>query len=488
MSVPTSAEMLAFLQKHEFLTPPQVQQVRGGIGTKFADAQALARELVVRNWLTPYQVKHLLQGNGPDLLLGPYRILDQLGIGGMGEVLKAFHPRMGRIIALKVIAKDRVSDPTAIARFQREVEAVAKLSHRNIVTAFDVNQVGQRPYMAMEYVEGIDLSRLVRQSGPLPIARACDYIRQAALGLQHAHEKGLVHRDIKPGNLVVARPHPDEPPIIKILDFGLARFASESPSKNRLTQLGHVVGTVDYIAPEQAQNPLTADIRADIYSLGCALFYLLTGNAPFGGNGAAERITARVLGDAPPVCQSRPEVSADLDGVVAKMMARHAGDRYQTPGEVAKALEPHTTEDSQNAPAPTPEQAKPAQQGMPNTTDSPSQSGGKSQGGGKQARSAKTLTPVQRALLNEKTLLPPAPPQTPKPTKQKQSEPIIVLRRKNDKSAKRGRRAWMAIVIGIAAVLTVACASGSGIVFFLPVLIGHANATTPQIPTSTGLR
>ncbi len=131
-----------------------------------------------------------------------------------------------------------------------------------------MNQVGQRPYMAMEYVEGIDLSRLVRQSGPLPIARACDYIRQAALGLQHAHEKGLVHRDIKPGNLVVARPHPDEPPIIKILDFGLARFASESPSKNRLTQLGHVVGTVDYIAPEQARNPLTADIRADIYSLG----------------------------------------------------------------------------------------------------------------------------------------------------------------------------------------------------------------------------
>ena len=231
---------------------------------------------------------------GADLLVGSYRIVDRLGEGGMGQVFKAYHVSMDRLVALKIIAKDRVSNPTAVARFYREVRAVAKLSHPNIVIAFEVNQVGQTPFLAMEYVEGIDLAKLVQQSGPLPIPQACDYIRQAAGGLQHAHEKGLVHRDIKPGNLIVTRPNPDKPPIIKILDFGLARFESESDHTTRLTQLGKVMGTVDYIAPEQAQNARTADIRADIYSLGCTLFYLLTGKPPFEGEDAVEKIRARV--------------------------------------------------------------------------------------------------------------------------------------------------------------------------------------------------
>ena len=162
----------------------------------------------------------------------------------------------------------------------------------------------------MELVDGIDLAKLVQQSGPLPIPKACEYIRQAAVGLQHAHEKGLVHRDIKPGNLMVARPRPDEPPVIKILDFGLARFESESTQATRLTQLGKIVGTVDYIAPEQAGDAQTADIRADIYSLGCSLFYLLTGKPPFSGDDAVARIAPACWG-MPPLCarayrKSRP--------------------------------------------------------------------------------------------------------------------------------------------------------------------------------------
>ncbi len=349
MSVPTSPELLAFLQQHGFLTLSQVQQLRNGSDTKFADARVLARHLVERNWLTPYQANQLLQGRGDDLLVGSYRILDRLGEGGMGQVFKAYHVSMDRIIALKVIAKDCVSNPNAVTRFHREVRAVAKLSHPNIVIAFEVNQIGQTPFLAMEYMDGIDLAKLVQQSGPLPIPRACDYIRQAANGLQHAHEKGLVHRDIKPGNLMVARPSPDQPPLIKILDFGLARFESESDRTTRLTQLGRVVGTVDYIAPEQAQNARTADIRADIYSLGCTLFYLLTGEPPFPGEDAVEKISARVLGEAPSVRKSRPEVSVALEGVVAKMMARKAEERYQTPGEVAKAMEPHTQDKEQAA-------------------------------------------------------------------------------------------------------------------------------------------
>jgi serine/threonine protein kinase len=334
---------LAFLQEHGFLTPLQLQQ----LGDKFSDARALARELVERDLLTPYQVNQLLQGRGQDLLLGPYRILDRLGEGGMGQVFKAHHVSMDRTIALKMIPKERMSDLTAVGRFHREVRAVAKLSHPNIVIAFEVNQAGQTPFLAMEYVDGIDLARLVQQSGPLSIPRACEYIRQAAAGLQHAYEKGLVHRDIKPGNLMVARPNPDGPPVVKILDFGLARFGSESAHLARLTQLGNVVGTVDYMAPEQAQAPRTADIRADVYSLGCSLFYLLTGKPPFPGEEAVEKISARVLGDAPSVRQSRLEVSPALELVLAKMMARDPAERFQTPGEVRRALEAHAVDDGQ---------------------------------------------------------------------------------------------------------------------------------------------
>jgi serine/threonine-protein kinase len=342
----TPADLLAFLQEQGFLTARQVQALGGPGGAAFADGRAIARELVDRGWLTPYQANQLLQGRGGDLVLGPYRLLDRLGEGGMGQVFKARHVSMDRIVALKIIPKDRVSNSVALGRFNREVRAVAQLSHRNIVTAFEVNQDGAMHFLAMEYVDGIDLARLVQQSGPLPIAQACEFIRQAAVGLQHAHERGLVHRDIKPGNLMVARPIPDELPTIKILDFGLARFESESNQRERLTQLGKIVGTVDYIAPEQAENARTADIRADIYSLGCSLFYLLTGQPPFTGDDANQRISARVLGDAPSVRQNRPEVSPGLERVLARMMARKPADRYQTPGEVGKALERHAREEA----------------------------------------------------------------------------------------------------------------------------------------------
>jgi serine/threonine-protein kinase len=297
MSVTSHAELLDFLQEHGFLTSVQVQRLGGGL-PQLPDGRALVRVLVDQNCLTAYQANVLLQGRGDELLLGPYRILDKLGEGGMGQVLKAHHGSMDRLVALKVISRSRVSNPTAVARFYREVRAVAKLSHPNIVIAFDVSQAGDTHFLAMEYVEGIDLAHLVQQSGPLPIANACEYIRQAAIGLQHAHEKGLVHRDIKPGNLMVAQPDANGPPVIKVLDFGLARFESETIHAGRLTQLGKLVGTVDYIAPEQAQDARTAGIRADIYSLGCSLFYLLTGKPPFSGSDAVQRISARVLGEA----------------------------------------------------------------------------------------------------------------------------------------------------------------------------------------------
>jgi serine/threonine-protein kinase len=352
MSETTPAELLTFLQDHGFLSAPQAQQAGAGAAAKSGDSRALARELVERNWITSYQANQILQGRGAGLVLGPYYVLDKLGEGGMGQVFKAHHVGMDRLVALKVIPREFVANHVAVERFRREVRAVAKLSHPNIVTAFDVGQSGETHYLAMEYLDGIDLARLVQQSGPLPVLNACQYVRQAAVGLQHAHERGLVHRDIKPGNLMVVRPGPDEPPVVKILDFGLARVESEAPQAVHLTQLGKVVGTVDYIAPEQAANARTADIRADIYSLGCTLFYLLTGKPPFSGNSAVEKIGARALGEAPSVRKSRPDVSPALERVVARMMARDPAERYQTPGEVAKALELHTRDEKQGRAAP----------------------------------------------------------------------------------------------------------------------------------------
>jgi serine/threonine protein kinase/HEAT repeat protein len=345
MSTPTPTELLTFLKEHQLLTPSQWQQLSGSL-TKFADSRALVRELVERKVLTAFQANLLLQGQGKNLLFGSYLLLERLGQGGMGQVFKARHIKMDRDVALKIIPKELVSNPLAVSRFYREARAVAKLSHPNIVAAFDLNSVGQTHYLAMELVNGIDLARLVQQSGPFAVAQACDYIRQAAVGLQHAYENGLVHRDIKPGNLMVARSSSAELPTIKILDFGLSRFESESDRATRLTQFGHFLGTVDYVAPEQTQNARMVDIRADIYSLGCSLFYLLTGSPPFEGDSALERISARVFGDVPSARKNRPEVPAALDLVLAKMTARDPANRYQTPGEVVQALIPFVKQEA----------------------------------------------------------------------------------------------------------------------------------------------
>lgn len=338
MAAPALPSLLAFLVEKEFLTREQLEELAQE--GQVREAAALLRELVRRGWITSFQANQIADGNGKELVLGSYRLLEPIGEGGMGQVFKARHVRMDRIVALKFIPKELLSNPQAVARFYREVRAVAQLSHPNIVTAYEVNQEGYTHYFAMEFMEGIDLSRLVRQSGPLTIPQACDYIRQAALGLQHAHEKGMVHRDIKPGNLIVGRATAGGSPVVKVLDFGLARFEIQDRQVTRLTKVGHVIGTVDYLSPEQAGDAREVDIRADIYSLGCSLFYLLTAKPPFEGAGAAERMIARVVNDAPSVRTLRPDAPPVLEKVLAKMLARNRGERYQTPAEVVAALEP----------------------------------------------------------------------------------------------------------------------------------------------------
>lgn len=272
----------------------------------------------------------------PELAEHPrYRLLELLGAGGMGSVYKAEHRLMERPVALKVINRSLMEDPAAVERFRREVKTAARLSHPNIVTAFDAEQANEHHFLVMEYVDGLSLDRLIDKQGPLPVREACDFIRQAALGLQHAHERGMVHRDIKPQNLMRT---PDGQ--IKVLDFGLARFVSESQPAGPLTQVGTVMGTPDYIAPEQAHDARNADIRADIYSLGCTFYYLLSGQAPFPNGSTLQKLMAHVEQTPRPMTEMRFDLPAGLSAVLARMMAKDPTQRYHTPAEVAQALAP----------------------------------------------------------------------------------------------------------------------------------------------------
>jgi len=277
-----------------------------------------------------------------------YRVLELLGSGGMGAVYKAEHRRMERHVALKVMSAGLMTKPAMVERFQREVKAAARLTHANIVTAYDADQVGGAHFLVMEFVEGLSLAQHVQQRARLPIAQACDYIRQAALGLQHAFERGMVHRDIKPHNLMLTPGGQ-----VKILDFGLARFVRETaadkepavspaeahePAAAGLTEVGMLMGTADFIAPEQANDPRRADIRADIYSLGCTLYYLLAGRVPFPEGTSLDKLRAHADKTPVPLGKLRGEIPAELTRVVEKMMAKDPAKRYQTPAEAAGAL------------------------------------------------------------------------------------------------------------------------------------------------------
>lgn len=270
----------------------------------------------------------------PELIDHPrYRIVAKLGEGGMGVVYKAEHLVMDRPVALKVISKNLMASSTAVERFAREVKAAARLSHPNIVAAYDADHSGSLHFLVMEFVEGNSLHRLVQERGPLPVDMACEYARQAALGLQHAFERGMVHRDIKPHNLIVTADCR-----VKILDFGLARLVSQVRPAGSLTDTGYLMGTPDYIAPEQARDSHRADIRADIYSLGCTLFYLLIGKPPFPDGTVVQKLAAHVKKPPPPVNELRADVPAPVAHVVARMMAKEPAERYQTPADLAQAL------------------------------------------------------------------------------------------------------------------------------------------------------
>lgn len=307
-------------------------------GEQPGDGEALARRMVRHGKLTLFQANAIFKGKPHGLVLGDYAILDRIGAGGMGQVFKAVHHRMERVVAIKVLSANMTKSPEALQRFEREVKAAAKLSHANIVTAYDARNDAGVFYLVMEYVDGNDLAKIVRDQGPLPVPAAIDYVVQTARGLEHAHGQGIVHRDIKPANLLL-----DKQGTIKILDMGLARLQARNASEentveNGLSNTGNILGTVDYMSPEQAFDPRDATPTSDIYSLGCTFHYLLTGRAAYGGNSIMSRILAHREAPLPSLKVDRSDIPESVESAFRRMIAKEAKGRFQNMPEVIAAL------------------------------------------------------------------------------------------------------------------------------------------------------
>jgi len=346
MQIQTAEDLIHALRESRLFTPEQVAAMARELAPLGDDPQVLMRHLVHRDRISLYQLRKVLHGKAAELFLGPYVITDKLGEGGMGKVYRARQARTGRDVALKIVRANLLSNPVVRRRYDREVRAATSLQHPNIVGVFDADEIGGRVFLAMEFVDGIDLARLIREYGVLPVQEAAEYVRQAALGLHHAHEQGLVHRDIKPSNIIVSgeRHIPDAsgPAFVKILDMGLVRavgFEDQGGGMD-LTRAGTVVGTPDYMAPEQAKDSRTVDRRADLYSLGCAFYFLLTGKPPFHDGSAIEKLLKHQVDPPPPLQAARPDVPGELAAVVARLMAKDPAHRFATAAELAATLAP----------------------------------------------------------------------------------------------------------------------------------------------------
>jgi serine/threonine protein kinase len=303
-------------------------------GEVILDDQARLAELLVQEGLiTRWQADKLLLGKHRGFRLGKYKLLSQIGKGGMSSVYLAEHELMKRRVAVKVLPKNRVDDSSYLERFRLEARAVAKLDDPNIVRAYDIDNEGDVHYIVMEYVDGQDLHQVVAQQGPLDFDTAADYITQVANGLQHAHEMGLVHRDIKPANCLV-----DRHKTVKLLDLGLAKLTEDDQASLTMANEENVLGTADYLAPEQALNSHEADHRSDIYSLGCTLYFLLTGGPPFPEGSISERLLKHQTVKPESIFKFRPDAPPSLVDICETMMSKKPDDRFQSAGEVAARL------------------------------------------------------------------------------------------------------------------------------------------------------
>ena len=298
-----------------------------------ADTEFVSKKLIDAGLLTRWQCDRLFEGRHKGFFLKKYKLLDLLGTGGMSSVYLAEHTLLQRRVAIKILPKNRVEDTSYLARFHREALAAAQLDHKNIVRAYDIDNLDKTHFFVMEYVEGRDLQQIVKAEGPLDYIPAAEYIRQAAEGLAHAHKAGLIHRDVKPANLLVDRKN-----VVKVLDLGLARFTEEDKASLTVAFDENVLGTADYLAPEQAIDSHGVDHRADIYSLGCTMYFLLTGHPPFPEGTLPQRLMQHQKQMPPSIRDSRPDAPVELMDICMKMIAKKPDQRYQSMFDVARVL------------------------------------------------------------------------------------------------------------------------------------------------------
>jgi serine/threonine-protein kinase len=328
------SDLLAVIHSSGILTERQLAEIKAKVlrGEYPIDPIALAERLVDQQILTVYQARRFLNNKPHGLLVGRYIILDRIGSGSMGRVYKAHHLLMDRVVALKIIAPEIASNEKVVARFQREMKLVGRLDHPNVVRAFDADQIKKVLYIVMEYVPGMSLGERLRK-GPIPAAEMFDYAAQAALGLAHAHEQGMVHRDVKPSNLLLT-----EDRKIKVLDLGLGLLMEADSHATFATADGIAVGTVDYMSPEQALGR-EVDGRSDLFSLGCSMFHLMTGKLAFPGESPIDRLGRRISAKPVPITDYIPEMPAGAVRVLDKLMAMKPHDRYSSALEASEALQ-----------------------------------------------------------------------------------------------------------------------------------------------------
>ena len=335
------------------LVPRAESRTISRLERRASDSQAFLADLHRQGKLTRLQATQIGRGRGHHLLLGQYLLQDRLGSGGMGRVFLARHRGLDKQVAIKMVRFDRRHCTVTKARFLREVRLIGRLNHENVVHAYDAGIAHGSFYLAMEYVPGLDLGRAIVLGGAMEAGRACEYVRQAALGLQHIHERGLIHRDVKPSNLALA----SGGRTVKVLDVGLAR-SSRSQRDSGLSHARRLIGSPDYAAPEQILDSRRVDPRADLYSLGCSLYHLLTGRVPYLGGTAVEKALKHLAGTPPiRVEDFRPDLPEGLGDVVRRLMAHRRKDRFRTASEVAATMArfavPYTPSCSTNASADT---------------------------------------------------------------------------------------------------------------------------------------
>lgn len=328
-------DLMPLIEESGLLQERQCKELRSKVleGTYPIDSRQLAQRLVKDRLLTEYQARRLLSNKPQGLVVGRYIIMDRLGSGSMGRVYKAHHQLMDRVVALKIIAPEIVSNKRIVARFEREMRLVGRLDHPNVVRAFDADQFGEQLFIVMEYVPGRSLGQIFRTDGVLAPVDVANYGMQAAYGLAHAHDQGVVHRDVKPSNLLLS-----DTKQVKVLDLGLGVLMEADEESNFATADGIAVGTIDYMSPEQACGK-EVDGRSDVFSLGCTMYHLITGKLPYPGDSPIDRLGRRLGGDSVPIREVRPDVPEGLVKVLEVMMASKPSDRYQKAGEAGQALQ-----------------------------------------------------------------------------------------------------------------------------------------------------